>query len=96
MRGEFETLCGEPIQPINPPPFVEALKQGAQRVAVGVDADGNDVVLFGVRAAYPMQNGEKCLGLIAAVPLDYITDLLSLEDEGQLTYYYIIRLMARL
>ena len=90
-EGEFETLCGEPIQPINPPPFVEALKQGAQRVAVGVDADGNDVVLFGVRATYPMQNGEKCLGLIAAVPLDYITDLLSLEDEGQLTYYYIIR-----
>ena len=90
-EGEFETLCGEPIQPINPPPFVEALKQGEQRVAVGVDADGNDVVLFGVRAAYPMQNGEKCLGLIAAVPLDYITDLLSLEDEGQLTYYYIIR-----
>ena len=90
-EGEFETLCGEPIQPINPPPFVEALKQGEQRVAVGVDANGNDVVLFGVRADYPMQNGEKGLGLIAAVPLDYITDFLSLEDEEQLTYYHIIR-----
>ncbi|MEY8533133.1 response regulator [Blautia pseudococcoides] len=90
-EGKFETLCGEPIQPINPPPFVEALKQGEQRVAVGVDTNGNDVVLFGVRADYPMQNGEKGLGLIAAVPLDYITDFLSLEDEGQLTYYHIIR-----
>ena len=85
-EGNFETLYGESIQPINPAPFVEALQQGEQRVAVGVDAVGNEVVLFGVEADYPMQNGEECIGLIAAVPLDYITDFLSLEDEGQLTY----------
>ena len=30
-------------------------------------------------------------GLIAAVPLEYITDFLSLEDKGQLMYYHIIR-----
>ncbi|MCB5714010.1 hybrid sensor histidine kinase/response regulator [Lactonifactor longoviformis] len=90
-EGNFETLYGESIQPINPAPFVEALQQGEQRVAVGVDAVGNEVVLFGVEADYPMQNGEECIGLIAAVPLDYITDFLSLEDEGQLTYYHIIR-----
>lgn len=90
-EGEFDTLCGEPIQPINPSPFVESLIQGNQRVAVGVDAGGNDVVLFGVRADYPMQNGEQGLGLIAAVPLDYITDSLSLDDDEQMTYYHIIR-----
>ena len=47
--------------------------------------------MFGVDAAYPMQNGDKSTGLIAAVPLEYITDFLSLEDEGQLMYYHIIR-----
>lgn len=30
-------------------------------------------------------------GLIAAVPLEYITDFLSLEDKDQLMYYHIIR-----
>lgn len=89
--GNFETLYGSPIQPINPPPFVEALKQGEQRVAVGVNAAGDEVVLFGVQADYPLQNGEKSLGLIAAVPLTYITNALSLEEEGQLTYFYIVR-----
>ena len=49
------------------------------------------MVLFGVDAAYPMQNGDRCTGLIAAVPLEYITDFLSLEDEGRLMYYHIIR-----
>ena len=89
--GDFQTLYGQSIQPLNPEPFVEALLQGEQRVAVGVDSAGNEVVLFGVDAAYPMYNGDRCTGLIAAVPLDYITGFLSLEDEEQLMYYHIIR-----
>ena len=90
-EGDFQTLYGESIQPINPEPFVEALVKGEQRVAIGNDSAGNEVVLFGVDAAYPMDNGERCTGLIAAVPLEYITDFLSLEDEGSLMYYHIIR-----
>ena len=90
-EGDFQTLYGQSIQPLNPEPFVEALLQGEQRVAVGVDADGNEVVLFGVGAAYPMHNGDRSTGLIAAVPLEYITDFLSLENEEQLMYYHIIR-----
>lgn len=91
VDGEFETLYGEPIQPLNPLPFVKALVQGEQRVAVGVDTSGDEVVLFGVDADYPLRNGEKSTGLIAAVPLEYVTDFLSLEDEDQLMYYHIIR-----
>lgn len=90
-EGDFQTLYGQSIHPLNPEPFVEALVQGEQRVAVGVDSAGNDVVLFGVDAAYPMEHGETSTGLIAAVPLEYITDFLSLKDENQLTYYHIIR-----
>ena len=89
--GDFQTLYGQPIQPLNPKPFVEALLQGEQRVAVGIDTAGNEVVLFGVDAAYPMLNGDRSTGLIAAVPLEYITDFLFLKEEGQLMYYHIIR-----
>ena len=91
IEGDFQTLYGESIQPLNPGPFVEALVQGEQRVAVGSDSTGNEVVLFGVDAAYPMRNGDRSTGLIAAVPLEYITDFLSLENENQLMYYHIIR-----
>ena len=90
-EGDFQTLYGQAIQPLNPEPFVEALLQGEQRVAVGIDTAGNEVVLFGVDAAYPMHNGDRSIGLIAAGPLEYITDFLSLKDEGQLMYYHIIR-----
>ena len=90
-EGGFETLYGESIQPSNPGPFVEALVQGEQRVAVGVDSTGKEVVLFGIDASYPMRNGSKCTGLVAAVPLEYITDFLALQDKNQLMYYHIIR-----
>ena len=90
-EGGFETLYGESIQPSNPGPFVKALVQGEQRVAVGVDSTGKEVVLFGVDASYPMRNGSKCTGLVAAVPLEYIADFLELQDENQLMYCHIIR-----
>lgn len=91
VQGDFETLYGQPIQPLNPEPFVEALVEGEQRVAIGVDTDGNEVVLFGVDADYPMQDGTKSTGLIAAVPLEYITDFLSLEREEQMMSFCIVR-----
>ena len=91
-EGNFQTLYGQSVQPLNPEPFVEALVRGEQRVALGSDSAGNIVVLFGVDVTtYPMQNGSMSTGLVAAVPLEYIGDFLSLEDEEQLMYYYIIR-----
>ena len=89
--GSFETLYGQPIQPLNPEPFVEALVRGEQRVAIGVDSDGNEVVLFGVDADYPMTDGNKSTGLVAAVPLEYITDFLALDKEDQILSFCIIR-----
>ena len=91
-EGNFQTLYGQSIQPLNPAPFVEALVRGEQRVALGSDSAGNIVVLFGVDATdYPMQDGSMSTGLVAAVPLEYIIDFLSLENEEQLIYYHIIR-----
>ena len=91
-EGNFQTLYGQSVQPLNPEPFVEALIRGEQRVAVGIDSAGNEVALFGVGiTTYPMQDGSMSTGLVAAVPLEYIINFLSLDDEENLMYYYIIR-----
>ncbi|MGI6094786.1 MAG: response regulator [Lachnospiraceae bacterium] len=90
-EGVFETLRGQSIQPLNPDPFVEALNRKERRVAVGMDSDGNEVVLFGVDADYPMSDGSLCTGVVLAVPLEYITDFLSLEDADQMMLFCIIR-----
>ena len=80
-EGEFETHYGAEIAPLNPGPFVEALVQGENRVAVGMDSEGKEVLLFGVDASYPMENGELSTGLVVGVPLEYITDFLFSQDE---------------
>lgn len=91
-EGNFQTLYGQSVQPLNPEPFVEALIRGEQRVAVGIDSAGNEMALFGVGiTTYPMQDGSMSTGLVAAVPLEYIINFLSLEDEENLMYYYIFR-----
>ena len=91
-EGNFQTLYGQSVQPLNPEPFVEALIRGEQRVAVGIDSAGNEVALFGVGiTTYPMQDGSMSTGLVAAVPLEYIINFLSLDDEENLMYYYIFR-----
>lgn len=90
--GRFETLYGKPIQPMNPEPFVDALVRGEKRVAIGQDSDGNKVILFGVDAAtYPLADGTMSTGLVAAVPLEYISDVLALNRENQMMSFCIIR-----
>lgn len=89
--GTMETLMGSPIQPLNPEPFTQALRKGERRVAIGVDEEGNQVVLFGVDASYPMRRGDTSTGLVAAVPLEYITDFLSLDESNQMLVFCIVR-----
>lgn len=90
-EGELETLLGAPIHAINLPPFLEALRRGEQRVVVGIDDIGNEVILFGITANYLMKSGEQCIGLVASIPLEYISGILSLEEDGSLMYCRIIR-----
>ena len=87
----MQTLMGSPIQALNPEPFTQALIQRERRVAIGVDAQGNQVALFGVDAAYPMPRGDVSTGLVAAVPLNYITDLLALDQPEQMLIFCIVR-----
>lgn len=92
-EGEFEMVYGDMLTVKNLPPFLEALNNGENRVALGRDTAGNDVVLFGVSASYPMKGGKNCTGLVAALPIGYITETLSLEEdrEDTLIYSHIIR-----
>ena len=49
------------------------------------------VIVLGAAEAVHCLLYTSSTGLIAAIPLEYITDFLSLEDDGQLMYYHIIR-----
>ncbi|MDE7206504.1 MAG: response regulator, partial [Lachnospiraceae bacterium] len=89
--GRMEMLYGERIELADPDPFFASLKNREQKVAIGKDKSGREVVLFGISADYPMRNGERSMAMITAVSVDYISSMLATEEESELMYSYIIR-----
>ena len=89
--GELQMLYGEPIQLADPDPFLESMRHKERKVAVGTDESGREIVIFGVDASYPMANGEECMAMVTALPVEYITELLLREDEDSLVHSHIIR-----
>ena len=80
-NGQFEMIYGDSVELTDPEPFLESLKGGMKKVAVGADAQDNKVVLMGVPTAYRMEDGSYCVGLVAGLPVSYISETLSLDDE---------------
>ncbi len=89
--GEFETIYGNKLQITDPEPFLNSLRSGQSKVAVGTDDQDNNVVLLGVPADYTMENGEPCLALVNTVSTGYITETLSLDVDDSMVYSFIIR-----
>lgn len=89
--GKLEMLYGEPLYLADPEPFFASLKRGEKKVAVGKDKSGNDVILFGVNADYPMKNGKKAIAMVAALSIDYINTMLNTNENSSLMYSHIIR-----
>ena len=91
--GDLQMLYGEQIQLADPDPFFKSLRNKEEKIAVGSDQSGDEIILFGINAKYPMKSGEDSMAMIAAVPIDYISSMLDTVGvgEGSLMYSHIIR-----
>ncbi len=87
----LEMLYGEQIELVDPDPFFESLRNKENKVAVGRDEAGNELVVFGVAAKYPIKTGGRSIALVVALPIDYISTMLSGEDDNELIFSHIIR-----
>ncbi|MCI8864043.1 MAG: response regulator [Lachnospiraceae bacterium] len=91
QSGDFEMLYGEKVQVTDPEPFLQSLLSGEDKIAVGTDESGDSVVLLGIAANYGMTDGGESVALVAGLPVSYIKDILSLDDDSALSTSYIIR-----
>ncbi|MDO4337137.1 MAG: response regulator [Eubacteriales bacterium] len=89
--GQFEMLLGEPIELADQDPFLESVMKGEEKIAAGKSRDGEEVVVMGVPAEYPMKNGGKSVALTGAFTVDYLKQLLALDNDYSLVYSHIIR-----
>ncbi len=89
--GTFEMIYGDQIQADDPESYLRSLNEGKDKVAVGKDADGKSIILLGVPVAYPMSDGRDSAALVACIPVDYLSQTLSLNENNERVYSFIIR-----
>ncbi len=88
--GTFEMLYGSQINAEDSNLFLDSLKDGEEKMALGSDVFGQATLLMGIPASYPMSDGSTSTALVAALPISYISDTLSLDSDDALIYYFII------
>jgi len=83
-EGNIETIYGEPLQYSGPPVFISDLKNGKSRVAVGYNSKNEQVVLMCAPVRLSIPGMEDCIAMIGELPISYLSEILSLEDEKSL------------
>lgn len=90
-EGTIEMLYGGSVRLGDPVPFMESMKNGERKAAIGDNGAGERILVLGIPAQYLMEDGSRSLALIAGVSIDYIKDLLALDDSNMLVSSHIIR-----
>lgn len=89
--GSFEMIYGLQVDVDGQDGFFQSISAGDEKLAMGTDQLGQKVVLMGVPASYPMENGKTCIALVAGLPAEYLSDTLTVADMGAEVNYTIIR-----
>ncbi len=89
--GSVEAIYGGQIKSSDSQSFLQVMKNGISRIAVGLNSEGERVALVCVPVSFEVPGLEDCIALVGELPLSYIDDTLSLEDEDSLIYSFVIR-----
>ena len=89
--GNVETIYGDPLQSTMNESFLATLMKGESRVAVGYNGSGEQVVLMCSPVRLSIPGMEKCVAMVGEMPISYLSDILSLEEENALVYSLVIR-----
>lgn len=89
--GSFEMLYGTQVVSANAEKFLAAMQGGERTVSVGINPDGQQSAVIGVPFETQMQDGRKSIAIVGKMPIQYISETLSLDDEDALMYSFVIR-----
>ncbi len=89
--GEAVVIYGDPVELLDPEPFLDSLKEEERKLAVAKNEKGNGLVLLGVPFQYEMEDGFCGSSLVGGFSVEYMIDTLFLDEEDTLVNSYIIR-----
>ena len=89
--GDFHMLCGSEITADVPEALRRSVQGGHYNVCAGSDRQGTPIVLLGVPAVYPLENGEESIALVAGLPTRDLGNSLEENVQSGFMEYAIIR-----
>lgn len=87
--GALETVYGEKVD-VPKDKILESLYTDGDIVVIGTNGQGEKMLVLGIEAGYPMENGGQSVALVAGVPMDYLKEALFLDSGDTLIYSHII------
>ncbi len=89
--GTSEVIYGDEVSSVNPERLQESLQAGESRISIGITEDGGQKALIGTPFHVEMQDGRTCISLVGQLPVEYLSETLSLDDEEALVYSFVVR-----
>ena len=99
--GKADIIYGEPVTIREEEAFLESLNQAEPKIVLGDTADGESMLLLGISVGYPvsqgypMRDGSQCTALLAGIPMEEISESLSLNVNDTLVFSHIIESSGR-
>lgn len=88
--GSHEIIYGETVNPAAPEEFEKMLTEPEIRMSYGCTEAGERVLLLGIDAKYPMDEGAASDLLVAGVSMEYMKKVLALDEkDSELTSHII-------
>ncbi|MBO5094788.1 MAG: response regulator [Lachnospiraceae bacterium] len=88
--GAIETVYGEEITLPETQQALGFLRDSGRTVERGESGGGEPMLVLGVEAAYPMENGETSAALIAGIPMKDLNAALFLDENESGMYFHVI------
>ena len=89
--GEPEIIYGDMVEYNDETTFYTVLQNSSQRVFSGYNDKGERMLCLLIDAEYPMHDGKTSSAMVAALPMNYLETVLSLNDKTTGMYSFIIR-----
>ncbi len=89
--GTFEMIYGTQVVSVNAEKFLNTMQAGERTVSVSTETDGGRSAIIGVPFETKMHDGRATLAIVGKMPMEYISETLSLDDEDALMYSFVIR-----
>lgn len=89
-EGIVEELYGGDLKFLNDEETWASLMADGTLVTEAVTSDGDKVLVLGMEAAYPMKNDQVSDILIVGLPMEYLNEILFLDENDSVAYSHII------